>query len=48
MYRSNASVDLFLTWNEYDEGGWICLARNDGTVRLDALWKVLGRKVLQK
>jgi hypothetical protein len=32
---------LVYAWNEFDEGGWICPTRSEGTARLDAIQKSL-------
>jgi hypothetical protein len=32
------------SWNEFDEGGWICPTLGNNTERLDALKKVLQKR----
>ena len=42
---ADAGTALIYSWNEFDEGGWICptLTNYDGTARLDAIKRVLVR-----
>jgi len=35
---------LIYAWNEFDEGGWLAPTLGDGTARLDAIAKVLGKR----
>lgn len=36
-----ADTVLIYAWNEFDEGGWLCPTRGEGTARLDALRQIL-------
>lgn len=36
-----ANAVLIYAWNEFDEGGWLCPTLGDGSIRLDAIRKVL-------
>lgn len=38
---AKAQVVLIYAWNEFDEGGWLCPTRSEGTARLDAIKNVL-------
>ncbi len=38
---AKAQAVLIYAWNEFDEGGWLCPTRSEGTARLDAVRKVL-------
>jgi hypothetical protein len=36
-----ANAVIIYAWNEFDEGGWLCPTKSEGTARLDAIKKVL-------
>lgn len=36
-----ANAVIIYAWNEFDEGGWLCPTKSEGTARLDAIRKVL-------
>ncbi len=40
---AEARAVLIYAWNEFDEGGWLCPTLSEGTARVDALGRVLGK-----